>query len=216
MINSVVDVLIIFLLFTLFGFIHSFLASNKVKRLLIKKYDGFIAFYRLFYVLFSLLSFYWIYFLLPNSGIIVYDLPYPFDLIILIPEFLSLIGVLWAFKYFSFKEFIGINQIIRWYNKEYNVNELDEKLTLRIEGPYKYCRHPVYFFSIAFLAFRPEMSFTYLVMLFCITAYFYIGSIYEERKLVERFGNDYKNYQNIVPQIFPYKFIYPYNPGTEN
>ena len=214
MIDAALDVLIIILLFTFFGFVHSFLASNQFKRFLIKKLGSLIAFYRLFYVVFSLLIFYWIYTLLPNSNIIIYDLPYPVDFIILIPQFLSLIGILWTFKYFCVKEFLGLNQIFRWQNKEYNINELDEKLTLRIQGPYKYCRHPVYFFSILFLAFRPEMSLSYLVMLLCIIAYFYAGSIYEEKKLVERFGDDYINYKKVVPRIFPVKFTSPY--ATEN
>ncbi len=210
MIVSAANVLVIFFLFSLFGFLHSFLASNKVKRFLIKKIGNYIAFYRLFYVFFSLLIFYWVYTLSPDSDLIIYDLSYPFDIIILIPQLLSLAGILWAFKYFSFNEFIGVNQIIRWHNKEYNINELDEQLTLRINGPYKFCRHPVYFFSILFLMFRPEISLTYLAMLVCITAYFYIGSIFEEKKLIERFGKEYTDYINAVPAIVPYKLMKPY------
>lgn len=216
MTGSIIVVLKILLLFACFGFIHSFLASNSVKKFLIEKLDGLIAFYRLFYVIFSLLVFYWIYLLLPNSHIIIYDLPYPFDFIILIPQFLSLVGILWTLRYFSVKEFLGVNQILRWINKEYNTNELDEKLTLRIKGPYKWCRHPVYFFSIMFLAFRPEISLSYLTLLACIAAYFYAGSVYEEKKLIERFGQEYINYKNAVPRIFPYKIFYPYKPGTDN
>ncbi len=210
MINPIAEVLLIFFLFSLFGFLHSILASNKVKKYLIKKSGSYIAFYRLFYVIFSLLVFYWVYILSPDSNIIIYDLPNPFDLIILIPQFLSLMGIFWALKYFSIKEFLGINQIVRWHNKEYNLNELDEQLTLRIHGPYRYCRHPVYFYSIIFLALRPEMSLTYLTMLVCITAYFYIGSNFEEKKLIEKFGNEYMDYIKAVPAIIPYKITHPY------
>jgi len=87
----------------------------------------------------------------------------------------------------------------------YSDNELDENYTLRIEGPYKYSRHPIYFFSIIFLLFRAEMSLFYLTMFISFTAYFYIGSYYEEKKMVRLFGDDYKDYQKKVSRIFPHK-----------
>jgi protein-S-isoprenylcysteine O-methyltransferase Ste14 len=216
MIIYVSEVTIILLLFFIFGLIHTFLASNKVKQIIIKNAGNLIAFYRFFYVLFSLITFYLIYILAPNSHTIIYDLSYPYDFIVLVPQFLSIAGFIWTLKYFSVREFLGINQIIRWFHKNYNINDLDEQLTLRILGPYRVCRHPLYFFSIIFLLFRPEMDLSYLTFFFCIIAYFYIGSFYEEKKLVEKFGNNYKNYKNAVPRIFPYKFLYPYNPETGN
>ena len=216
MIRHAADVIIILLLFSGFGLIHSFLASIKVKRLLIKYTGNFIAFYRFFYVLFSLLTFYLIYILSPNSHIKVYDIHYPYDFVILIPQFLSIAGFIWTLKYFCVREFLGINQILRWYHKNYDLNDLDEQLTLIIKGPYRVCRHPLYFFSIIFLLFRPEMDLTYLTFLVCIIAYFYSGSLYEEKKLIGKFGSEYKNYQAAVPRIFPYKFLHPYKPEIGN
>lgn len=208
MIVFVVDVLLIFLFFSLFGFLHSYFASNLAKRIIIQRYGNLIAFYRFAYVLFSLISFYVIYIVVPHPNLIIYDLAYPFDFLILVPQFLSLAGIIWTLKYFSIKEFLGINQIIRWLNKEYNVNELDEKLTLHIDGPYKFSRHPVYFFTIMFLLFRPEMDLFYLVMLICITAYFIVGSYYEEKKLIEKFGREYIEFQKSVPRILPIKLSF--------
>ena len=206
MIDYAINVFLIIILFALFGFIHSFLASNKAKQILIEKYGNLIAFYRLFYVLSSLLLFYLVYQSFPKPRLIIYDLPKPFDLIILVPQFLSLAGIIWTLKYFSIKEFLGIDQLFRWFNKEYNITEVDERLTLRIEGPYKFCRHPLYLFSILFLCLRPEIDLFYLTALICIIAYFYIGSIFEEKKLVDRFGNIYIDYQKSIPRIFPVKF----------
>ena len=114
-------------------------------------------------------------------------------------------GMIWCFKYISFKEFVGLNQFDRYLKNEISDSDLDEKYTLRIEGPYKYSRHPVYFFSIIFLMFRAEMSLFYLTMFISFTAYFYIGSYYEEKKLVRLFGDVYKDYQKKVPRIFPYR-----------
>jgi methanethiol S-methyltransferase len=205
MIEYAIDVFLIIILFALFGFVHTFLASNLVKQILIERYEGFIAFYRFFYVLSSLVFFYVIFQSFPKPRLIIYDLRQPFDLIILIPQFLCLGGIIWTLKYFNIREFLGINQIFRWINKEYDLSDLDGKLTLKINGPYKFCRHPMYLFIILFLCFRPEMDLFYLTALICIIAYFYFGSVYEEKKLVNKFGNQYIDYQKSVPRFLPFR-----------
>jgi protein-S-isoprenylcysteine O-methyltransferase Ste14 len=206
MIDYAIDVFLIIILFALFGFVHSFLASNMVKQILIERYENIIAFYRLFYILSSLFLLYLIYQSFPKPRLIIFDLQRPFDLIILIPQLLNLAGIIWTLKYFSIPEFLGTNQIFRYCNNDYNIAELDERLTLKIEGPYKFCRHPLYLFLSLFLCFRAEMDLFYLTVLICIITYFYIGSIFEEKKLVDRFGSKYTNYQKSVPRIFPVKF----------
>ena len=208
--SYVFDVIFIVILFAIFGYTHSLLASLKIKIWFRKTLGDLIAFYRLFYNLVGLLSVYLIYELSPKPHIIIYDLPNPYDLIILIPQLLSLAGVFWAFQYICFKEFLGLDQIKRFFEKRYTT-ELDEEFTLRIEGPYRYSRHPVYFFSITFLLFRPVMDLFYLTFFICIVAYFYIGSYYEEKKLVRQFGEIYENYKKEVPAIFPFKIFKPYN-----
>jgi protein-S-isoprenylcysteine O-methyltransferase Ste14 len=90
-------------------------------------------------------------------------------------------------------------------------SDLDEDLTLTIGGPYKYSRHPIYFFSIMFLLFRPTMDLFYLTFFVLIVAYFYIGSYYEEKKMVKSFGEIYTNYQKSVSQIFPSIPLRAYN-----
>jgi protein-S-isoprenylcysteine O-methyltransferase Ste14 len=199
------EVVTLLILFALYGFIHSVLASEQVKILFRKIFGKFIAFYRLGYNVFAVIGLYFIWDLAPQPALKIYQLPPPFDYLVLIPQFLSLVGMIWCFKYISFKEFVGLNQFNRYLKNEVSDNDLDEKYTLRIEGPYKYSRHPVYFLSIIFLMFRAEMNLSYLTMFISFTAYFYIGSYYEEKKLVRLFGDVYKNYQKKVPRIFPYK-----------
>ena len=203
--------MLLILAFFLFGVSHSYLASLKVKNYLKLKFPNILPFYRLIYNLFSVLTLYLFFIYLPQPDITIYDLIKPFDFIILGLQFLSLIGLIWTFRYFSFYEFLGISQIIRWYKGNYNFNDLDENMTLKIEGPYKYMRHPVYFFSIMFVIFRPIMDLTYLTLVVGIIIYFYVGSYYEEKKLVEIFGEKYKSYQKAVPRIFPLKPFNPYN-----
>ncbi len=200
------DILLIIFAFALFGLLHSYLASPGFKKKLAAEAGTYIAFYRIIYNLTAIFFFYLMYELLPRPDTIIYDLPTPWDFIILIPQFISLAGILWSLKYFSSMEFLGINQAIRWFKGEYKKEDLDERLTLRIEGPYKYSRHPLYLFTILFLLFRPVMDIFYLTFFLCIVAYFYIGSLYEEKKLIETFGEEYTVYRKSVPRIFPLKF----------
>ena len=208
--SYVVDVLIIFLLFAAYAWIHSVLASHRVKESIKKNFGSLIAFYRLGYNLFAIASLYLMYELSPKPHVIIYDLQNPFDMLILIPQFIALIGLLWSFKYICVKEFLGINQVKRYIQKNYS-SDLDEDLTLTIGGPYKYSRHPIYFFSIMFLLFRPTMDLFYLTFFLLIVAYFYIGVNYEEKKLVRSFGDIYRRYQKSVPQIFPSIPLRAYN-----
>ena len=121
----VLDVSLIFILYILFGFSHTFLSSNKTKIFIIEKFGNLIAFYRLFYNIFSILLLLIIFEIAPRPDVIIYDLKSPFDFIILFPQFLGLIGFFWCFNYLCISEIIGFAQIKRWVNNEYEADELD-------------------------------------------------------------------------------------------
>ncbi|KAF0152267.1 MAG: hypothetical protein FD143_1189 [Ignavibacteria bacterium] len=204
---NALDILVIVLLFSLFAYSHTWLASRKLKMLLADQIGAKIAFYRMFYNVSSVLFFLAFLAIAPKPNLIIYDLQFPLDIITFALQVLSLIGLVWAFRQFDLKEFFGISQIVRYFNGTFSVETLDEKQELNFGGAYKYSRHPVYLFSILFLGLRPQMSLFYLILFICCVAYFYIGSIYEERKLVEVFGDSYKEYQKRTPRIFPFRLI---------
>ncbi len=206
-----VDVLLIILLYFLFGYIHSVLSSKKIKNFIREKFGNLIAFYRMSFNIISILLLSLILKFAPRPDITIYDLQNPFDFLILIPQFLGLIGFFWSFNYVCVSEFIGFAQVKRWLNNQYDIDDLDEKTSLNIRGPYKFVRHPEYFFAIIFLISRPTMDLFYLITFICAVIYFYIGSIYEERKLVEEYGDLYTQYQAFVPRILPLKIFKPYN-----
>lgn len=204
--------------FFLFAFLHTFLASFKVKSILAKRIGKAMAFYRLAYNIIFLLIFFYLFENLPRPDYELFELKFPWDIIVLAPQFLALAGIIWTFRYFSFGEFAGISQIKRWMtgnftggweegmqNEGNSKDVFDEKLTLKIEGPYKVVRHPLYLFTIIFLMLRPTMDLYYLVFLIFLITYFYTGSFYEERKLVSAFGDQYRKYQISVPRLFPLK-----------
>ena len=201
------DILLIVLLFSLFAFSHTWLASRKLKTALVEKIGDRIAFYRMFYNVSSILFFLAFIAVAPKPDVIIYDLQFPFDIITFALQVLSLIGLIWTFSQFDSKEFLGISQIIRYFNGTYKAETLDEKQELKFGGAFKLSRHPVYLFSILFLGFRPQMSLFYLILFICCVVYFYVGSIYEEKKLVEVFGNEYREYQKRTTRIFPFRLI---------
>jgi protein-S-isoprenylcysteine O-methyltransferase Ste14 len=207
MIEYAVDVIVIIIGFTLFAFSHSLLASFKFKKIIAEKIGNYIAFYRLVYNIISVLSLALLIWLLPKPDLIIYDLSYPYDIIILIPQFSSLAGIIWSLRYISTREFLGIEQMKRWINNQYNTNELDEKMTLVIEGPYKYIRHPILFFGGLFLILRPVMDLFYLTCLICIILYIYIGSFFEEKRLIEKFGERYIEYQKDVARFISVRLL---------
>lgn len=199
-----IDVILIIFQFSLFAFSHTWLASLKIKKNFVEKMGNKIAFYRLFYNLSSIIFFLFFYLVSPRPDLIVYDLHYPFDIITFALQILSFIGLIWAVRGTNLKEFVGISQIVRYLDGNYNVYDLDERQVFRKDGPFKLVRHPVYLFSILFLGLRPTMDLFYLVMFICIAIYFYIGSLYEEKKLIEIFGNEYLEYQKSVPRLIPF------------
>lgn len=203
----IVDIIVITFLFSLFAVSHSFLVSIKTKKLLVEKIGDKIAFYRLFYNISSLLIFLFIFALSPKPSNIIYDLQFPFDIMIFVFQIFSSLGLLWAISKVNLQEFIGISQIKRYMENRYDINELDEKMEFVIEGPFKFSRHPIYLFSILFLAFRPTMDLFYLIFFINIFIYFYVGSYFEDKKLVETFGKRYLDYQKSVPRIFPMNFF---------
>ncbi|HEX2869208.1 MAG TPA: NnrU family protein [Ignavibacteriales bacterium] len=200
------DVVVIVFAYFLFGLVHSLLASRKLKTIVAEKYGDYVAFYRMLYNLVSFFLFMLLLEFVPKPDIIIYDLNTPFDIIIFVLQIISLIFLIWSFTSFDLLEFLGIKQIIRWYNGTYSAEDLDEKGTLVTSGLYKISRHPVYLFTILFLGLRPQMDLFYLVSFVCISAYFYAGSVYEERKLLEKFGSEYAVYMKRVSRIIPFKF----------
>ena len=197
------DALIITALFLVFAVSHSILASHKFKAKLTEKLGVRIAFYRIFYNVSSILFFLFIYKISPKPNYIIYDLSFPFDVIIFALQIASVVALLWVSKYINMREFIGITQIKRYSTESYSTEDLDEKMELRVDGPFKFSRHPVYLFSSLFLILRPTMDFFYLIFLINMLLYFYIGSYFEERKLLTIFGDAYAEYKRNVPKIFP-------------
>ena len=77
--------------------------------------------------------------------------------------------------------------------------------TLLREGIYRVVRHPVYVTAaIAGISFALVINYFGIYILFVSTLpVLYLVTILEERELVARFGDEYRQYQREVPQLIP-------------
>ena len=86
------DVFITVILFSLFALSHSILAAFDVKKRITEKIGSKIAFYRLFFNISSIIFFIAAYYLSPKPNVIIYDLQFPYDLVIFSIQLLGIIG----------------------------------------------------------------------------------------------------------------------------
>ena len=80
-----------------------------------------------------------------------------------------------------------------------------EKLTVINTDVFARIRHPLYFSSIiTYLAFviLSLSSIAFVIFIFVSMFYYYLCR-YEEKILIEKLGNDYKNYMKNVPMLIP-------------
>ncbi len=79
------------------------------------------------------------------------------------------------------------------------------QLEFKVISFYRYSRHPLYLGGILGIWFTPTMTMTHLVFAILLTAYFFIGALYEEKDLKADFGERYKDYMRRTPMMFPIK-----------
>jgi protein-S-isoprenylcysteine O-methyltransferase Ste14 len=72
-----------------------------------------------------------------------------------------------------------------------------------VKGPYRWVRHPLYFFTLLMIWTSPYLTADRLLFNVLWTAWLVVGSILEERDLVETFGDEYRQYQSEVPMLIP-------------
>jgi protein-S-isoprenylcysteine O-methyltransferase Ste14 len=74
-----------------------------------------------------------------------------------------------------------------------------------VRGPYRWVRHPQYFFSLVLIWWYPDLTADRLLFNVILTVWIVLGTILEERDLVREFGDDYATYQRHVPILVPWR-----------
>ncbi len=76
----------------------------------------------------------------------------------------------------------------------------DEPPELRIRGPYRFLRHPLYAGLLLVLAGAPDMTCGRLSFALLSAAYIVVAIRWEERDMAARFGSSYERYRAAVPR----------------
>jgi protein-S-isoprenylcysteine O-methyltransferase Ste14 len=192
-----VSVLIVFLFFVIYAVVHSLLASFPVKQWARRIFGpGVERWYRLAYNLFavlSLLPLLPLLALLPND--ILYVVPSPWRWLMVGGQIVALVCLAMSLLQTGAFHFLGLTQLF--------AEQPGASGSLAVHGFYRWMRHPVYFFSVLFLWLIPVMTVNLLTVFVLFTIYFYVGSIFEERRLLAEFGEAYRDYQQHVPRLIP-------------
>ena len=156
--------------------------------------DGVMRFYRLFYNVFSALSFVPILYLmvaLPNKDL--YQVSAPWNYLMLVGQGLSAILLLIAVLQTDTLSFVGLRQLF----------EGKKNGALVTHGLYRLVRHPLYTFGLLFIWLSPDMTMNSLVFYISLTVYILVGAYFEEQKLLREFGQAYADYKVSTPMLIP-------------
>jgi len=195
--------ILVIVLVIVFGVLHSLTADQRVKdwfanRVGQRTYDGL---YRLTYNIVSVVLLAPAFLvMMTTESTVLYRVPNTFVPIFLIVQGIGVIGLLISILQIDWMRFAGLRQLLAYLN--------DQPLPLAPEplqtsGLYAFVRHPLYFFSLLFIWFTPVMTDTLLAFNIGATAYFILGSLIEERRMLRVFGDQYATYRQQVPWMLP-------------
>jgi protein-S-isoprenylcysteine O-methyltransferase Ste14 len=77
---------------------------------------------------------------------------------------------------------------------------------LLVRGPYRWVRHPLYFFCLLMIWSCPDLTADRLLFNILWTGWIVVGTVLEERDLADSFGKEYRIYQRQVPMLLPKSF----------
>jgi len=192
------DYLPMLIAWVLFGLIHSLMAAFWLKDWVYRQNTSLKHYYRLMYNGVALLTFIPILTTLQATPTVLLG---SWTGSILLGGLLMGLGTLIsiaAFREYNLAEFIG------WPVGKSSEHQ-DE---FQQSGLLSYVRHPLYLgiliALIGFIVAQPDWKH----FLFSLLAFIYIriGIYFEERKLIQVFGNQYRSYRQRVPMLVPNRF----------
>lgn len=175
-------------------FIHSLLASTPVKEFFKKKWQTNFHLYRLAYTILSSLGLLGL--LLLNGSISTVLFFESKGLVRYVSLMLATFGVFVisaAFRQYKVRSFLGLRE---------------EEEVFSANGILNKVRHPIYsgtvLIVLGFFFFSPNLP--TLISVCCIFMYLIIGIKLEEKKLIQKFGDEYREYKKRVPMLAPRMF----------
>lgn len=189
---------IIILAMTLYGVLHSWLASSTVK-----KYSRRIfgansdRYYRMIYnivAVITLVPILPLVALLPDQFMYLAQPPWLY--LLLAGQVAALTGLFIGLWQTGISDFLGFSQL-------YGVPRQLKSNTLVASGLYRCVRHPLYTAGLIIIWFMPVMTTNLFTLNLCLTLYIIVGIYFEERKLGRDFGDSYLAYRRSTPMLVP-------------
>ncbi|MAT39973.1 MAG: hypothetical protein CL946_10260 [Ectothiorhodospiraceae bacterium] len=175
--------------------LHSAFISQTFTRWQERTFPRFSRFSRIAYNLFSLITFgvvYWYYRTLPSPTLWAW------------PE-------AWVYLQYLLLAAGGIIILLgaREYNQRYflGIEQLEGTSTasgkgLKASGILRHLRHPYYTGGIIILAAWGDFTWASIISKAVLIGYLIIGTFIEERKLLDEFGDEYREYMRRTPRFF--------------
>jgi len=180
----------------LYGALHSMLASHTAKDFVRTRLGAWAdRSYRLTYNVVAGLT------LIPvlaivarEPGDLLYRVPWPWAGAFVLGQLAAGMMLLAGLRQTDVWHFIGLRQL---------GHHLDEG-RLVVTGLYQWVRHPLYTAGLLILWLTPIMTTSVLAFNVGLTAYIWIGSRFEEKRLSREFGAAYQEYCQRVPALVPF------------
>jgi len=191
-----------------FALLHSLLATGVMKKLAAETWGGnrVAVWYRLVYCLVAVVTTAGVAAVIVRLPDVTYvTLPAWLELPLVLLQAASLLFAAAGFRIFSLTEFLGLAQVGRHLRGEDTPGDVEglRHQPLQRLGVYGMVRHPMYSGAIAFFLLSPTYTRTWLIVRALAIAYFIVGALVEERRLLKTYGDDYRRYMNEVPRFIP-------------
>ncbi len=195
--------LLLSLFLILWCFFHSILISNRFLAYIEAKLGKHFRTYRILYNLFSLITFLpLILYSYSLQSEMIFDWSGYFQIariVLLLTCFLLLFA---GSKSYDLLSFLGFRQI---QQSEHHKTMSDDG-NLSTAGILSIIRHPWYTATFLFIWVR-NIDVSALIVNVIFSIYLIIGCYLEEKKLVLEYGDEYRNYQQNVSMLFPWKWL---------
>ena len=192
-----IEPLVLSLAVLLYAALHSLLASLGVKAWVRRRLGpGADRWYRLGYNLFagvSGLPILALLALLPDQPL--YRIPFPWILLTTVGQLAGALIIVIGIMQTDPWHFVGLRQIVD--------SRVEADSSLVTTGLYRWVRHPLYTGGLLLIWLMPVMTVNLLTVFIWLTVYLIVGAKLEEYRLMQAFGEAYRQYQQRVPVLFP-------------
>ena len=180
---------------------HSLLIARRTVSYMKSILRERFAYYRLYYNFFSVITL--IPLLFYHYGIqetVYFDWP-GFWLLLKLALYIAAFMLFYGgYLVYDLQYVLGLKQI-----QEFAEGEKSASMSFETRGILEYVRHPWYTGGILLVWGFGDITDVSLVLKVILSAYFIIGTILEERKLVAEIGEPYREYCQRVPMLIPWK-----------